>query len=934
MDLSCLQPAQLRVNNAYIRYILPQPPCLVRPLPMKDLKPQRPNDTCDADDLGGTMKFSEQIKLAKSTKQIHSAWYRETYPEVAELGMDPAMHYLRYGAAMGRNPGKNFDTQFYLETYPEAAESGLNPLIHYALHGQAAGLATRSRHHDPRKRINIIRTKLLSLGFTERPLQELTDIANAAGEDPEARAMAARELALWHMRAKTYDDYRIALDWIAKAREHGPDLEFRAKLSTVELLCHYHLGATDAGLAAYDRAALAGEATPDLKLARVNFETTPERRVAWINQVLARYGIEPVTLLPEEGQPAYDRLTCAVPLPKVTEGPKVTVLIAAYDAAEMLPTALRSLQEQTWANLEIIVLDDCSPTPDTLRVAEEFAATDPRIQVVRMAENGGAYVARNHGLDMATGEFVTLHDADDWSHPRKIETQVRFMMENPEVMGCTSRQARITEDYEFSVVRKNGAFLIPNISSYCFRRSNVKTAIGYWDSVRFGADAQYIKRMQVHFGDDAYVAIDTAPLSFQRAAEESATGNKSFGFDGFKYGVRKVYEDFEKHWMATSKSMWLSSNENKRSFFSPEPMRKNRTQIKRHFDVIIASDFRFPGGTTSSNAEEIKAQKAAGLKTGLVELYSYGFGPQRPMNEKIMSLIDGDSVDLICFGEEVSCDVLILRQPMTFTWVQRYVPKVTTKRAHIILNQPPKRDYSETGETVFSIPDCVNSVKEMFGITPTWHPIGPLVRNAVLVHHQEDLKHIQLSETDWPNIIDLQAWKRPARPELSGRKFRVCRHSRDGYVKWPKDATTIKQVYPDCPELEINILGGASVPAEVLGGKLPDNWNVQEFGTVEPAEFLAEQDVFVYFTHPDWVEAFGRAIFEPMSVGVPVILPKGLGYEALFEDAALYCDPDEVRATIRRLMDDPIAYNKQVEVAFQIVRRKFSYENHISRVSL
>lgn len=781
------------------------------------------------------------------------------------------------------------------------------------------------------QQINVIRTKLLNLGFTERPLSELTDIATTH-DDPVVRAMAARELALWYIRTKNEDHYRIALYWIEHARPAAPDFDFDAKLSTIELLCHYYLGKRAVGLATYDRAVMAGEGVPDLTLARVNFERSPEGRIVWINEVLTSYGIEPVGLLPDEGQCSYDRLTCANPLPKVIEGPKVTVLVAAYDAADTLHTALRSLQEQTWTNLEIIVLDDCSPSMDTMQVAERFAAIDPRIQVVRMAENSGAYVARNHGLDMATGEFVTLHDADDWSHPRKIETQVRFMMNDPQLMGCTSRQARITEDFEFSVIRKNGAFLIPNLSSFLFRRAEVKEQIGYWDAVRFGADAQYIKRMQAHFGEDAYVAIKTPPLSFQRASEQSATGNKNFGFDGFKYGARKLYQDFASHWINSASNMKLLANESKRPFFAPAPMRKQRPVGQRHFDVIIASDFRFPGGTTSSNAEEIRAQKAARLKTGLVELYSYNFNPEKPMNEKIAALIDGDYVDLICYGEDVSCDVLILRQPMAFNWAQRYVPNIIAKRAHIVVNQPPKRDYSENGESVYSIPNCVDAVKEMFGIEPVWHPIGPLVRNALLDYHQEDLKYINLSETDWTNIIEVDDWKRSERPDMKDRKIRVCRHSRDGYVKWPKDPIIIKKVYPDSIDMEIHVLGGANIPSKVFGGRLPSNWHVKEFGSVNPRDFLAKQDVFVYFTHPDWIEAFGRAIFEAMSVGVPVILPSGFGYEALFGDAALYREPQEVKETIYSLVNDPKSYACQVEKALKIVDAKFSHKTHLQRI--
>lgn len=624
------------------------------------------------------MKFSEQVKLAKSTKEIHSTWYRETYPEVAELGIDPATHYVRYGAEMGRNPGKNFNTQFYLDTYPEVRESKLNPLVHYALHGQKAGYATRPQRQNPRKQINVIRTKLLSLGFTERPLAELTDIANTS-DNPEARAMAARELALWHMRAKTEADYRTALDWIERAHPDVPDTEFRAKLATIEMLCHYHLNDLAEGLAAYDKAALAGAATPDLTLARVNFERSPENRVLWINQVLTRYDIEPITLLPDEGQPAYDRLTCAVDLPKVTDGPKVTVLIAAYDAAEMLPTALRSLQEQTWQNLEIIVLDDCSPTPDTVRVAEEFAAHDPRIQVVQMEQNGGAYVARNRGLDLATGELVTLHDADDWSHPKKIETQVRFVMENPDVMGCMSEQARMRDNLCFTRWTGDGRYLINNVSSLMWRKAPVRDALGYWDTVRFAADSEFIRRIQCVFGRDAVVELRTGPYSFQRDGDTSIVADEVMGMNGFYFGARREYYYAQRHYHKSGHSLWYNSDKYNRPFPIPDlmsPERKRLSDNKYLLDFIIADDFREAGSKVDEIIAEVRRLKKLEKRVGLVEMFNYDL-ETKGINSIVPELrdeIDGEKLQVLVFGDDVKCINCITSAKSRFE-ISRYIPK-------------------------------------------------------------------------------------------------------------------------------------------------------------------------------------------------------------------------------------------------------------------
>jgi hypothetical protein len=53
--------------------------------------------------------------------------------------MDPVDHFLRFGAAELRNPGPGFDTAGYLKRYPDVAEAGLNPLLHYITHGKSEG---------------------------------------------------------------------------------------------------------------------------------------------------------------------------------------------------------------------------------------------------------------------------------------------------------------------------------------------------------------------------------------------------------------------------------------------------------------------------------------------------------------------------------------------------------------------------------------------------------------------------------------------------------------------------------------------------------------------------------------------------------------------------------------------------------------------------
>jgi hypothetical protein len=73
-----------------------------------------------------------------------AAWYLVTYPDVAAAGVNPLEHYLRHGAAEGRDPGPLFSTRWYLEAYPDVAAAGVNPLEHYLRRGAAEGRRARS----------------------------------------------------------------------------------------------------------------------------------------------------------------------------------------------------------------------------------------------------------------------------------------------------------------------------------------------------------------------------------------------------------------------------------------------------------------------------------------------------------------------------------------------------------------------------------------------------------------------------------------------------------------------------------------------------------------------------------------------------------------------------------------------------------------------
>lgn len=113
--------------------------------------------------------------------------------------------------------------------------------------------------------------------------------------------------------------------------------------------------------------------------------------------------------------------------------PRITVLMPVWNGGAYLPAAIRSVIGQTFADLELLVVDDGS-TDDSVAVARAF--DDPRIRVLGPSEHRGVAATLNRGLDAARGALVARMDADDVSLPNRLARQAGFLDAHPEVGLC------------------------------------------------------------------------------------------------------------------------------------------------------------------------------------------------------------------------------------------------------------------------------------------------------------------------------------------------------------------------------------------------------------------------------------------------------------------------------------------------------------------
>ena len=107
----------------------------------------------------------------------------------------------------------------------------------------------------------------------------------------------------------------------------------------------------------------------------------------------------------------------------------VSIIMPSYKCGRFIEESIKSIQNQTYQNWELIVVDDCSGD-DTVSIVQDKMKTDSRILLYSNSSNFGAAVSRNVALRNAKGRWIAFLDSDDLWEPTKLEKQIKFMEEN------------------------------------------------------------------------------------------------------------------------------------------------------------------------------------------------------------------------------------------------------------------------------------------------------------------------------------------------------------------------------------------------------------------------------------------------------------------------------------------------------------------------
>ncbi|WP_150461231.1 glycosyltransferase family 2 protein [Nesterenkonia ebinurensis] len=415
---------------------------------------------------------------------------------------------------------------------------------------------------------------------------------------------------------------------------------------------------------------------------------------AWLqalNELFALDELAPVGIAPGDA-PLLDRLESTVAARSV-DGPLVTVIVPTWRPGPWLWTAVRSLTQQTYKNLQILIMDDRSG-PEFSAELERLLSMDSRISLITSPQNRGTYASRNAAVrEYAQGDYVTIQDDDDWSHPQRIERQVRFSQQRKLAVGMC-RAARVTEDLRF--VRRAATYIRRGYPTTLISRETF-AEIGFWDPVRRNSDFEFIRRARSAKKPRGDLGI--APMMLQRHREGSLSSSEVW--EGYSEQARRwqnwLASDWHDRSLASGERIYMGSGTClPRPYPAPIGLiRTGSSEPLSPIDALIVSDYGIDSPYEAATYALAKELLAVGKNIGLLHIETF-----RPLSHAISGetaeLAHREGVSTYSWNDEVSADVVHVMAPMGLALCDMVESKVSADFA--VLHDAEKVPHSQVVE--------------------------------------------------------------------------------------------------------------------------------------------------------------------------------------------------------------------------------------------
>lgn len=223
----------------------------------------------------------------------------------------------------------------------------------------------------------------------------------------------------------------------------------------------------------------------------------------------------------------YQGLKEQTSLPPAKSCGTVGLIITTYNPdLELIKYSIESLLRQTYQDIRICIVDDCSSTECYQGLSNLVSCfKDDRIILKRNEINVGQYVSRNLAIQILGGvKFFAIQDDDDFSHPERIALQVHALSKHPEAMLVMCKQARFSETMQYVPDKMDPSVFDPSPASSFFR-SELIHHIGGFSDVRSRGDVEFLTRIRTKYGAESVYVLD-AVMYLMRCTPETVSASK------------------------------------------------------------------------------------------------------------------------------------------------------------------------------------------------------------------------------------------------------------------------------------------------------------------------------------------------------------------------------------------------------------------------
>lgn len=602
-----------------------------------------------------------------------------------------------------------------------------------------------------------------------------------------------------------------------------------------------------------------------------------------------------------------------------TNNPLVSVVLTTYNPDfNELRHAVQSILGQTWTNLELLLVNDASEEfPHEL--IDRIAVRDSRLKVITAERNGGTYRARNLGLENANGVYVTGQDTDDWSHPQRIERQVRRLHGDETISGVLTQAIRTDETLArsalgFAPIRRCEVSLM-------YRLKDARKIDGYLP-MRKAADSEFKERLVAWSGKEVVELPD--PLYLTRLSRDSLS--RSDFRHGWTDDSRLAFTRSYRMWHSDIKKLspMVSLDVSETPVVAPQKIVGRPNGIEQ-FDFGFVADWRVNNETMQATVEEMRTLLEHGFSICILQKDSPFVSGANVRNfvGVIQRWLNNHEITFVSTTDIAHVAVLIIRDPATMMYSDHVQYQIEVGKLYSVAEDPWSLEGDELQR--YKVREVELVAQATFQQSHQW-----LVPGGVPSAEYTMALEIETLSGTYPSVVrgyefDRSPKPRPLLPVQLGMEVRPV----------PNDIISDVSLIGETllsASLDVWILGdGQTLHKEIGSMRTPVNWTVFPNHDLGSKNLLRHVDAILCIDRNSALAPPRRFVLEALANGVPVVVLVGSQHSGI--PGVIKAELQDVETKIKDVLTNKAFCESRIQRGQNWVAQNYDVNNYVETMS-